>query len=187
MKHVLIAIGKVLKIPKYGLVAFVSAFAVLGILIWIFHLPELWYVIALDNFPASEKTAFLFSGYRNTLLYVHEPLIFTRVVFSLLAGINIALYWFIRKREQTAKARRGLGGFVAAVVGSGCITCGTSLLSPVLGSSVGFASASYTSSLGLLGNIIGIVLMLYSLQGFGKRAAYELARSNIIDKKEDGV
>lgn len=173
---ILRAIGSVLLMPLYGFVALIAALFVLSLLIWIFHLPELFYVINLPGFPLSEKLLFGLSGYTNTLLFIHEPLVFTRVVFSLLAGMSVALYVFIRKHEQTVKARKGLGGFAAALLGSGCIVCGTSLLSPVLGSTAAFASASLSTALGVAANAIGIMLMLYSLQGLGKRAAYELVR-----------
>lgn len=174
----------VLSKPRYALIALISGLLVLGLLIWFFNFDTLLYIASLPNYQLSDKLSYFFSGYTNSALYFfRDPVTFTRVIFSLLAGVNIALYVFIRKHQQPVTVRKGLGGFGVAVVASGCVACGTSILSPLVAGASAGAAATIGSTVGSIGNIIGIGLMLYSANGFGKRIKYVLARQSINEKE----
>ena len=156
--------------------ALVSAFVVLGLLVWLFIFNTLWYVLTLPGYPAGEKLSYFLSPYVNSFTYFfHDPVTASRLIFSILVGLNIMLYVYIRRRQQTVSSRKSLGGLATAMIASGCVACGTSLLSPLLvGVSAG-ASAIIGSTVTTTGYLIGIILMLYSITGFGKRVSYELA------------
>lgn len=169
-RKVLSSIVAVLARPKYALIALVTAFVVLGLLIWLFAFDTLLYVVALPDYPVGEKVQLLLSGYTNSFRYIDDPVIFTRVIFSGLAGIAAALYWFVRTHTPKARNRKGLSGFVVALFASGCVACGTSILSPLLVGVGAAASASLGIVIGIVGNGIGIILMAYAIRGLAIQA-----------------
>lgn len=173
------AIFKVLSMPRYFFIAILSGFVLLGLLVWLFSFQTLFYVLSVPFLSANEKLGYFFSGYTNSFLYFfRDPIVFTRDLFVVLAAINISLFIFIRRSKQNnqQKLHGGAGGLFVGLVAAGCITCGTSIIAPLLASVGATASASASRNIGAIGNIIGIILTLYSVHGFGKRAAYELAR-----------
>ncbi len=170
------SIANVLSRPAYALTALVSSFAVLEILVWLFTFDTLWYVLTMPDYPVSEKLSYFLSPFVNSFTYFfQDPVAASRLIFSVLAGLNLALYVYIRQHQQPVSSRKGLGGLATALVASGCVACGTSIFSPLLvGVGVG-ASAIIGAMVSTVGYLIGIILMLYSINGFGKRVAYELA------------
>lgn len=183
-QHTVPSIIAVLSKPTYTLITLVSGLIVLGTLIWFFSFDTLLYLVGLPNYPISDKLSYFFSGYTNSALYFfRDPVVFTRVVFSVLAGINIGLYVFIRKHQQPITVRKGLGGFGVALLASGCVACGISILSPLVAGVSAGAAVTIGRAVGSIGNIIGIGLMIYLTNGFGKRISYKLARQNIIEKE----
>ncbi len=173
------AVFKVLSIPRYFFITLLSGFVLLGLLIWLFSFQTLFYVLSVPFLSVNQKLSYFFSGYTNSFLYFfRDPIVFTRDIFVILAAINISLFIFVRRSSQNSeqKMRGGTSGLMVGLVASGCIACGTSIIAPLLASVGATASASASQSIGAVGNIIGIILTLYSVHGFGKRTAYELAR-----------
>ncbi|HSH56214.1 MAG TPA: hypothetical protein VK983_05330 [Candidatus Limnocylindrales bacterium] len=168
---------EVLGCPIYAATAIVAAVISLGLLVWLFTFDTLLYVLTLPDYPMGDKLNFLISPYANSISYFFsDPVVAARLVFSILAGINIALYLFIRKHEASVTGRKGLSGFLIALIGSGCVACGTSILSPLLVGVGAGASAVIGAAVSTFGYVIGILLMLYSINGLSKRAEFELAR-----------
>jgi hypothetical protein len=159
------AIAAVLTRPKFATIAILVALLTLSVLIWLFALESLVHVLTLPGLAASEKALFVLSAYTNSLLYIDDPIVFTRVVFAILAGISFAMYWFIRSHRHDTKMRRNLGGFTVALASAGCVACGTSLLAPLLTALGASLSVTASISIGVAGNVIGIMLMLYAIRG----------------------
>ncbi len=169
----------VLSMTRYFFIAIFSGFILLGLLTWLFSFEALLYVLSVPFLSVYEKLSYFFSGYANSFLYFfRDPIVFTRDIFVVLAAINIALFVFIKRSNQhdQQKMRGGTSGLLVGLVASGCITCGTSIIAPLFASVGATATASASQSIGAIGNVLGIMLTLYSVHGFGKRAAYELAR-----------
>lgn len=159
----------VLSQPSYGFLALGVALVVLTLLIWLFDSAQLVYVFGLDQ-PMALKWQFFFSAYRNTFIYLDNPIVFTRLIFSLLAGITVALAMYTRHQTPKKQFRKGADGGVAALIGAGCVTCGTSLLAPffaIFGVALTTTAAAW---LGIAANSIGIVLLFYAIQYFGNIA-----------------
>ena len=180
MKVAIRPIITVLAIPKYALLTAASAVLVLSVLIWFFNFDTLLYVVGLPNYAIGDKSSFFLSAYTNSILYFfRDPVVFTRVIFSLLAGVTIALYFFIRQHQQTTVERKGFSGLVVALLASGCVACGTSILSPLLSGVGAAAAATLGEVIGTLGNLLGIILMLFAINGFSKRITYVLATQSL--------
>ena len=110
-------------------------------------------------------------------------------------SILIGLVVFVWQKKRQSRRERLLAGvhnsdnvqsasLVAglAVLGSGCPTCGTTLLMPVLGTL--FSSSSYMLA-GVVSGILtagAILLALFTLKRIG-REAYVLVRSEEFEKR----
>lgn len=122
---------------------------------------------------------------------------------TLLQSILIGLVVFVWRKKHRSRRERLMSnvqnadnlqsaGLVAglAVLGSGCPTCGTTLLMPILGTV--FSSSSYMLA-GILSGILtagAIILALFTLKRIGKDA-YVMIRSESFkqrhqDKEQDG-
>ncbi|MEO6761159.1 MAG: glutaredoxin domain-containing protein [Candidatus Saccharimonadales bacterium] len=167
-------VASVLGRPKYALAAVLSGFIVLGLLVWLLQFPTLSYIFSQQFIPVSEKLSFFFSGYVSSFQsFFNNPIAATRIIFSVLAGINVALYISTRQHSQVVRARKGFGGFSAALFGSGCATCGTSLISPLLAGVGAGTAVGIGVAIGSIGNLLGIALILYSINSYGKRLSYD--------------
>lgn len=171
----LIALKKTLRIlarPKYLMVAVVAAVVFLGMLLWLFSIDTLLYVFTLPDYPAAEKVSFFLSPFINSLIYFfRDPVTAGRVLFSVIAGIFLAVYVYAHRCQPAGleHSGKGSGGFMTALIGSGCIAGGTSLLSPILiGAGVG-ATAVIGAAVGTIGYIIAVVLMIVAIKGLSER------------------
>lgn len=87
-------------------------------------------------------------------------LITMAVLQSILIGL-LALIWQKKRKERMERAEQAQNiGLVAglAILGSGCPTCGTSLMMPILGSI--FSSGSYALSGVLSGVVTGLAMVV---------------------------
>ncbi len=92
----------------------------------------------------------------------------------MLFGINIAVLWYVRAANKKLRAKgstAALGGTIAGILGVGCASCGSILLTSILAS---FGATGLIALFPLRGQefaIASIVLLLISLSGLLKSAA----------------
>lgn len=169
------------KRPKF-ILAFVITFLVFGTLMNLLSSgTSAFTLMAAVDFPGKVKiiwdaTLALFGVNRS---FLDWTLYF---VISLLQGLLVALVVLVwkRRRDKLSKESNSenlqrsalAAGF--AVLGSGCPTCGTTLLAPLIGaisSSGGLALAGALS--GLL-TLASVLIALYALKKVGKEAYIEI-------------
>ncbi len=167
--------------PKF-ILAFVITFLVFGTLMNLLSSgTSAFTLMAAVDFPGKVKiiwdaTLALFGVNRS---FLDWALYF---VISLLQGLLVALVILVwkRRRDKLSKESNSenlqrsalAAGF--AVLGSGCPTCGTTLLAPLIGaisSSGGLALAGALS--GLL-TLASVLIALYALKKVGKEAYIEI-------------
>jgi hypothetical protein len=168
-------ISKILLKPRYLFITLSAGFIILGLLLWLFTFQTLLYVLNAPFLPISQKIAYFFSGYSNSVLYVlRDPIVFTRDAFVIVAAVNVTVFMFVRRhrRGYNQKSRSGASGLAVGLIAAGCVACGTSIIAPLFAVVGATASAATSQKIGVAGNIIGIVITLYSLYILGKQAAY---------------
>lgn len=117
------------------------------------------------------------------------------VVFfiSLLQAVVIGLVVLVwKKRKANLKAdstnadnieRAGLAAGLA-VLGTGCPTCGTTLLMPVITAVVGGGGMALASTISSLLTVLAVIVLLFSFKKLGQEAYTILVTDNIIKHKE---
>ena len=159
--------------PKYTLLALIFATLVFIFSVWLPNFGLIRDVLFSNNFTFLSKIIFLwnslgaitteFSALSATLL----------VVISVLFGLNISLTVYYFKRRVTLQKAGGMSiaGMIAGLIGLGCASCGSVILSTFLG--VG-ATAAFTGFLPFGGqefSILAIIILVASLYVTGKKIA----------------
>lgn len=150
---------------KYILLALILAMIVFVFSIWLPNLGLIRETIFSNNFAWGEKIIFLWNllGAINTNFSALSATLL--VIISVLFGLNIAVtVYYFKKRIAFQKAGgMSLAGMLAGLIGIGCASCGSVILSTFLG--VG-ATASFTGLLPFGGqefSILSIVVLVSTL------------------------
>lgn len=158
------SLKEVFRRPGYvGLAVFVAIFiALLAIL-----LPNISFLrhIADSNVFSAGRKAYIFwtfLGSFKTNLTIFGQI--TTISVAILTGINVAMFvFYLRKRVIMQKAAgTSVLGIISGLVGVGCASCGSVLLSSIFG--IG-ATSSFVGLFPLKGaefGILGIILLLVS-------------------------
>ncbi len=145
-------------------------FATVTVFIWLININLLAYILSSPVLDAAGKLNFIAGAYVNYFKYLNNPVALSSVVFSLLVAINftllIYLWWERKRRSNIIKSNAGA---FAAMLGSHCISCGTSLIAPLITAVAGpgaYFSAERANAgilLATAANVLGIALVLWSI------------------------
>ncbi len=144
---------------------------IIALTVWIREKELLWYVLNVNLFSWSYKLKFILTSpiaFRTLFIFTDQIIIIT---IAILNGINLSLLiFYLRDKVRNLKmATLSSVGLVMALLGIGCASCGSIILTTFLG--VGF-------SVGLLGwlpwhgleiSLVGIILLLVSIYLLAKK------------------
>lgn len=166
-------VGSVMTSPLYILLAFLVSFLSLGILLWSLNIDLLSYIIFEAPLNVIEKLDFIFDVYGSILTNYESFQATVMALFSVLFGVNIAVLVYVMRggQKEAIKSKSSVGGLSLAVIGGGCIACGTSIITPLLATLGATSSIAFTNAIGLYLNLIGIAFIAFSLISLGQRAA----------------
>lgn len=161
----------VFKDKRYLMIAIILFFLITGAIIWFQNRELINGVFGSFDFISSLKILLLSFGsiISNNTIFSAVGLTLTAFLFS----INITLFvYYIRRKislEKKAGAFKGIFGFVLGLLGVGCASCGSIVLSSVLSL---FGLGGLLTFLPLGGGeflIVGIIFLLFSIYGILKR------------------
>jgi hypothetical protein len=158
------AVLYVLKKPIYLISALLLSILMAGIIIWSLNFELLRYIIFDSPLNFFQKIEFFSYGYQNLFNTLDSLLSSGIVILSILFGINTTMLVYVVKnhRFKNLPKKSSTSAFVLAILGGGCIACGTSLLAPIL-ISIGAVSTPFLRDIGAIFNWIGSLLLLYSI------------------------
>jgi hypothetical protein len=165
MKQIFQALILVFSDFSYWVIAGVAAVLFFFINLWLLNLGYLKYLVRHSSVGFLDKVISFFN-IKILVLTRLMPLEFAIVVsIALLTGINIAMAIYLMRRNLLVRGTRRLAGIsaVAALLGVGCLSCGTSLLAALIG------VVASTTLLGLLPfhglelSFFAIVILLFSI------------------------
>lgn len=183
IKLALLAIGKVIAKPRFLVIAVLAAFIMLAILVWLFNIGLFLFVIKSDVLSFAEKLGFFGSSFTGIFKNLDDYRALAMVAVSVLTGVNFAVLMFVLRSTAKAKTKGGKGVLVA-LLGSGCVACGGSILSPLLAQLGSAASIAVSQSIGVIAYSAALMLIAYSLYGLGLSAAHiQSLGINKINKK----
>lgn len=158
------ALKHIAKKPSYITIGILAAFFMAGLVIWSLNLGLIIYIFLDAPLNFIDKIGFFVDGYQSLFSNINSYLSVSIIVFSILFGVNIALLVYVLRHIGYSKIpkKSGGGAFIFAILSGGCIACGTSLLTPIL-ISLGLFGGAFVRDLGTIFNVLGSVLLLYSI------------------------
>lgn len=177
-KTAFLSVSRVIFIPVYSLMATGIALLVLWLMLILYNLGALGKVISSPRLDIGEKLAFMSGIFGGLATNFDAGQAISLVVFAVLSGINLALLVYILRHGHASAAAGGTNflAALAALIGSGCAVCGGSILTPLLGVAGATFSVAAVRTIGTAANIIGILLLVFSIYGLGKAVAQIDAR-----------
>ncbi len=159
---------------RYALLALVVALAFFELIYWLFNLSTFTTVLTSSGLSMGEKFRFvvdpLFSLGQTNGMYTAILML----LVSLVQGINISvLTYTIRHQQKLDAAAVGGSSFVGllAIIGLGCPSCGTSLLTPIIAIFVSGSAVAISESITRISLPIALAVGLYGLYVIGLKAA----------------
>lgn len=165
--------------PMYITIALAAAAAVLAFSIWLPNLGLIWSTVISESMSFSAKLSFLWNSLGALGTNFSTLSATLTVLVSILLGLNIALMVsYFRKRLAFQKASGvGIAGMLAGLLGVGCASCGSIVLSAFIG--VG-ATAAFTATLPLAGqefSLLAIAILSGTLYVTAKKSTEPLTCS----------
>lgn len=157
--------------PWYIGLALAVALTLLFLAIWLPNISFLKHITVSNTYSFSDKVAILWSSLgfiKTNSTPVTRTLIITVIILS---GVNVSLLAFYLKNRIKLEKAAGSGvlGTIAGLLGVGCTSCGSVLLSSIFGLS---ATAGFIGVLPLKGaefGIVGILILTLSIYLIAKK------------------
>ena len=175
------ASSNVLKSPKYLLFAAIVALLFIQLLYWLLNASLFWYFFTARNLNIIEKMDIFSSIIVSYLSSLPLWQAFAVVSLAITQGVVISVLLFTVRNNQSVdkKAVGGTGiASIIAMLSVGCVSCGTSIVAPIIGLFVSGATASLSEAINKIAIVVGLIIALYALYAVGLTAA------NIQKKKK---
>ncbi len=110
-------------------------------------------------------------------------------LLSLLQGILVGLIVFLWQKKKQAKEDNAAGvekaGIITGLIalGAGCPTCGTTLLTPLLGAMFSTGSLAIAGAISTVVTVVAVVIALLSLKRLGLETYVIIINERYLDKK----
>ncbi len=164
LKNILNSIAVVYRKPVYYVTTIVTILVLFWFIVWIPNL-SLFSDIAIYGKYGPRYDIFSYSiQYIN--LNFNQTHITVLAILSILTGINLSLSMFYvkNKLQDYKNSKIGFIGTVVGIIGVGCLSCGSVILSTILGLSTTLAILRYLPFNGWEFSIIGIIAILISIK-----------------------
>ncbi len=169
---------RVFRHPSYVFLAIFGSLFSSALILWSLNLSLVKYILFDAPLNIFQKLDFFFDVYKS-IYSTYSGIQGTGiVVFSVLFGINLALLAYALKNRgfKSIPKKSGIGGFAVAIIGGGCIACGTSIIAPII-ATFGATSTAFLTELSVILSWLGSILIAYSIYKLGLICSILLAKS----------
>lgn len=165
LSQTLIILKQVMANWRYLVLTLLAALILLLFSIWLPNLSFVGQIATSPFFTISQKIGILWGSLEAFQTNLRPFSRIALIIVSLLFGLNVSLFsFYLKQRVRLEKeAGVGLGGIILGVLGVGCASCGSFIITSVLGAS---ASIAFLGLLPLKGQeffVIGILMLGLSI------------------------
>lgn len=175
--NIRIGFTQVFSNSQYNLLVVLGAVLMYVLTVLIHKSDFIWYVVTGSNFDMFTKLSLIGNSFVSiqTNFATTGALVLT-IVLSLLVGINIAMLVYHLRRRIAAQSAAGLSvlGIVSSVIGVGCASCGSVVLSSFLSIGVTAGLITWLPLKGAEFSIIALGLLIFSIYLLSKKIATPL-------------
>ena len=167
----LFSFNQVFSKPKYIALSITTFIFVISLAIWLPNLNFLQHIVISDTFSSSQKIGIISSifGSLQTNFTPLSRVVTLTVVFLFSINISLFVYFILRAAKLSKEAGISTSGFILGMIGVGCASCGSVILSSFLGVA---ATAGFIGILPLKGQefgILSIFLLIVSIYFLSKK------------------
>lgn len=164
-------VADILQKPSYAGLALLTAvvFACIALVIPLRSIFSLAFTFPVDSW--GERITLLLGSVQAIPLNTTGEGITFILIISILTGINIALltYFFRTRSQASGGSALGFAGMLSGILGIGCASCGSVLLSSVIGLSASWAVIGFLPLRGAEFSLLAIALLVYSIFSLSKK------------------
>ncbi len=159
------SVKEVMRNWRYIVLTFFVVLLLFLFAIWLPNFSFVKEIITSQYFSVPEKASILLSSLKafqtNFTLFGRVML----VAVSLLFGLNMSLFSFYLKRRIRLQKEAGLsvGGIVAGMLGVGCASCGSFIISSLFGVSASVVFLGFLPLKGQEFGILSIIILSFSI------------------------
>lgn len=191
MKLIRQLLVSILRLPSYELLFALLWLFVLTLFLWLPQISLLAYIVTQAPLTLGGKISFFMDYYTRVLSGIGNPIVLSMVIFSVLTALSIMLLIFMIRTSRRMDLRyqahgKAYSGVAAAAVGSHILSCGGTLLLASIFPAFSGASAILGGSgvtinlwMGTGANLIGISIVLYTINKLTKDVASMLLRQSV--------
>lgn len=130
---------------------------IIFVLQWLFNIEGLLFIIRYTSQSIGEVIEFLSQGFLNIFRYPDD---LTPISFILIAGLQATAVILVIRLKASAKPqlRKQTAALGVGLIGAGCVACGGSVLTPVLGALSTTFAAGVVNALSDILLIIAVIL-----------------------------
>lgn len=148
--------------PKCFAIALLLFYVFMNLLQWLFQLDLLIEVFQNPALSTADKIDFMLDSFRAIFT---TGLDVVPVMFVIIAGsMAISVTMTIIQSRQASASKRGSSSIAMGLVGSGCVACGGSVISPIVSLFVSGSSVSAANALQAFGDVILVIGAILSLR-----------------------
>lgn len=165
MKQISQAIILVFSELRYWVVGSVAALFFFFINLWLLNIGYLTYLVRHSNINFLDKVISFFNIKILVLTRLMPLELFVVTIIAILTGINIAMAVYLMRRNLLVRGTRRLVGVGAltALLGVGCLSCGTSLLAALIGVVASTTLLGLLPFHGLEFSLFAVFILLFSI------------------------
>lgn len=162
----------ILKTARVYLFAFCFV-TILFVLQWLFNIDQLLEVVFGDNaLSFSDRAEFLVDGFINIFRYADDIVPISMILIALMQAVAVTLLISFRSIKKLQAQQGQAVGF--AVFGVGCVACGGSILTPILGLVATNVSVGLAESISNILLVIALVLSYVAMNKVSFMVAKEV-------------
>jgi len=159
---------------RYSLMAIVVAVFFFELTYWLFNLNIFWVVLTSFKLSFLDKVTFLLSPIQSIGGSNGYGLVVIMIILSITQGISISVLTFIlrhqKKIDSETIGRSSLIGLLA-IIGLGCPSCGTSLITPIVAIFISSSAVAVSEKITAIMMPLALVIGIYGLYVLGIKAS----------------
>lgn len=164
---------------KYALIVIIFAFSFIQFLYWVLNVELFWYFLTSTTLSLSDKFDVFSSIITSYLASLPLWQAIVVIALSIIQGIVIAVLIYIIRSHSKLSKKAVSGSTIAGIVAIfsvGCVSCGTSIITPILALFVSGSTAGLAESINQIAIIVGLIAASYAFYAVGQTAAGVIAK-----------
>lgn len=174
-KSIFLASQRLLADSRNVVIFMLSFFFIILLLQWLFDYKSFWQIISNSALSFLGKVELVVDGFFAIFKYGNDITPISFILIGLFQALSITMLLNIKGVSK----KKGAASLTAALIGSGCVACGGSVLTPLLSAIATGVSVAFAQR---VGDIVLLVAIVLSYRALSRVVAQYESSQKIIAK-----